>query len=506
MNRPKNQQNIRPTSWCQRLAATLLLGSVLQPIEVIAQVPNSIPITNQASYTYTDPASNHKFQASTSQLTVNLPLLIDPLGQVLGCNGQPVADYTGFSVAIYEPDPKDPTGTELGRLLPLTPTEFPDIPNNNIPGGKAPNTQNNNPYFLTNTDKGNYNFLFDPSKGQTSAGKTYIFVVNPPQNSTLYQQRRIKVQIQDNTGNTDRRTVSYSATSLDGQPITAKGETTTQGRVVYVPNAELAGLQLFAFQFSTNLCQPNQVQIVKTGDRAAAEPGDTVIYRLSVKNKADADLNGVVITDTLPLGFNFLPKFIKGEVDGKPATITSQRNGLVVTLSTDAVIPQGKILNLVYAAQLTPDAIRGTGRNSASVNARRVDNGFGSKDGPATYQLQIRPGIVADCGTLIGRVFIDKNFDGEQQPNEPGVPNAVIYLEDGNRITTDANGLFSVANMPPGYHTGVLDLSSLPGYTLAPNHKFKERNSQSRLVRLEPGGMARLNFAVTPTFQEHVTK
>jgi hypothetical protein len=57
-------------------------------------------------------------------------------------------------------------------------------------------------------------------------------------------------------------------------------------------------------------------------------------------------------------------------------------------------------------------------------------------------------------------------------------------------------------NVKPGSHTGVLDLSSLPGYTLAPNTKFKERNSQSRLVRLEPGGTVRMNFAVTPTFQE----
>jgi hypothetical protein len=47
-----------------------------------------------------------------------------------------------------------------------------------------------------------------------------------------------------------------------------------------------------------------------------------------------------------------------------------------------------------------------------------------------------------------------------------------------------------------------LDLSSLPGYTLAPNFVFIEANSQSRLVNLEPGGLVRMNFAVTPTFQE----
>jgi hypothetical protein len=58
---------------------------------------------------------------------------------------------------------------------------------------------------------------------------------------------------------------------------------------------------------------------------------------------------------------------------------------------------------------------------------------------------------------------VDKNFDGEQQPSEPGVPNAVIYLDDGNRITTDTNGLYSLNFVLPGTHTGTLDLTSLPG-------------------------------------------
>jgi uncharacterized repeat protein (TIGR01451 family) len=498
---------ISNTNWLKRLAATLFIGSVMHsPMQAIAQTQNlSVPITNQASYTYTNPDTKTVFQGATSQLSVTIAPLADPLGRILGCSGELLPDYTGFSVAVYEPDPKDPTGTELGRLLPLTRTELPDIPNNGVPGGKSPNIENSNPYFLTNNNKGAYNFLFDPNKGQTDLDRIYIFVVNPPPN-TVYQQRRIKIQILQSTGGINNSIIRYVATSLDGQPITARGETTTQGTVVFVANAETVGLDLLAFQFTSNLCQPHQVQIVKTGDRATAEPGDTVIYRLSVKNLADAGLNGVVATDTLPLGFNFLPKSVRGQIDGQPVVITSQHSGSTVTFQTQAVIPQQKVLNIAYAVQLTPDSVRGSGRNSVIVNARRADNGFSTKDGPATQQLRIRPGITADCGTIIGRVFVDKNFDGEQQPNEPGIPNAVIYLEDGNRITTDANGLFSVVNMPPGNHTGVLDLSSLPGYTLAPNRKFKERNSQSRLIRLEPGGMARMNFAVTPSFQENAAK
>ncbi|NER85025.1 MAG: hypothetical protein F6K42_37060, partial [Leptolyngbya sp. SIO1D8] len=142
------------------------------------------------------------------------------------------------------------------------------------------------------------------------------------------------------------------------------------------------------------------------------------------------------------------------------------------------------------------------GRNSAAVDAARTDNDFAIQDGPISHQMRLDPGILSDCGTLLGRVFVDKNFDGEQQPGEPGVPNAVVFLDDGNRIVTDENGLFSVDCVLAGRRTGALDLSSLPGYTLAPNLYFRERNSQSRLVNLAPGGLARMNFAVTPTFQE----
>lgn len=489
------------------LIATLLTGFNILPVHA-QQIDNKIPlaITNEASYTYTDSATNTKFEGISSQLSFTPTRLVDPLGRILGCSGELLADYTGFSVGLYETNPSDPTGTELGKLVSLTRTELPDITSNNIPKGIAPNTENSNPYFLTNGEpRGTYNFLLDPENGQLDQGKAYILVINPPKDS-IYSQRRVKIIIGASRGSGNNRIVEYTAISLDGQPISTTGGTQISDTVAFVPNADRVGLNLLALAFRTGLCQPAQIQIIKTGDRATAEPGDTVIYRLSVKNTAEVDVNRLFITDNLPLGFNFLSKGLRGEIDGQSVAVTSQRNNSGVIFQTDVILPPGKVLNIAYAAQLTPDSLRGTGRNSAIANAQRIDNNFTIKDGPAIHQLKIRPGITSDCGTIIGRVFVDKNFDGEQQPGEPGVPNAVIFMEDGNRITTDPTGLFSVANVLPGNHTGVLDLSSLPGYSLAPNQKFKERNSQSRLVRLQPGGMVRMNFAVTPTFGEDVRR
>jgi uncharacterized repeat protein (TIGR01451 family) len=248
------------------------------------------------------------------------------------------------------------------------------------------------------------------------------------------------------------------------------------------------------------------LEVIKTGDRSAAEPGETVTYRLLVRNTGTAAISNLVVQDVLPLGLQFVAKSLR-------TTLTTETGTTLETLPEPTVsgrtiniaVPNGlapkQTLTLAYSVVLTPNAIRGTGRNLASAGGKSGTREV--KSNTASFVLRIRPGILSDCGTIVGRVFVDKNFDGEQQPGEPGVPNAVVFMDDGNRIVTDPNGLFSVANVIAGNRTGALDLTSLPGYTLAPNLYRIENNSQSRLIRLEPGGLARMNFAVTPAFGEN---
>ena len=422
--------------------------------------------------------------------------LIDPRGRISGCAGELLDDYLGFSVGLYDVDPNDPTESEPNGLTPLTATELPDDPDNEIPAGIEPNIQNSNPFFLTNNDEGKYSFLFDEDTDQLDKGRNYILVVDPGEDSS-YDQRRVKLSIGDRLG----RVVEYTATSLDGRPISAESDSATvTGEIVLVEDAERVGLNLAVLDLATNICDAQEVAITKTGDRATAEPGDIVLYRLAVRNLASTALTNFQIVDTLPAGFNLISDSIMAEANSVEVAIeTIPGSERVVNFIANTTLEQGQTLNLVYAAQITPDAVRGSAENSAIVNAQRTDNNLTVKGGPAIHNLRLEPGIMRDSGTLIGRVFVDKNFDGEQQSGEPGIPNAVIYLENGNRIITDADGLFSVANVLPGYHTGILDLTTIPEYRLAPNLHFSESNSNSRLVNLEPGGLVRMNFGVTPT-------
>ncbi|XHX77014.1 MAG: DUF11 domain-containing protein [Stenomitos frigidus ULC029] len=258
----------------------------------------------------------------------------------------------------------------------------------------------------------------------------------------------------------------------------------------------------------------SSLEIIKTADRAAAEPGDTVVYRLQIKNTGATTLSPLQVLDTLPLGLQFVATSVSGSIGAggnatRVAIAAPTVSGRTLTFTYLSLAPQ-QTLTLVYAALLTPDAIRGTGRNLAVAQGQTATTPVqptqpitpSVQSNVASFRLQIRPGILADCGTVIGRVFVDKNFDGEQQPGEPGVPNAVIFMDDGNRITTDAAGLFSLAYVVSGTRTGTLDLTSLPGYTIAPNLYRIEANSPSRLVRLASGSTVRMNFAVTPSFKE----
>ncbi|MEM7794447.1 MAG: hypothetical protein AAF579_08335 [Cyanobacteria bacterium P01_C01_bin.118] len=236
------------------------------------------------------------------------------------------------------------------------------------------------------------------------------------------------------------------------------------------------------------------LRITKTADKSAAEPGDVVIYRLLVENLSALDATPLTVVDNLPRGLEYIEDSVNTSPT-PPNLLSFTLSGRQLDFQFDS-LAAGTALQILYAVTLTPDSIRGSGVNVATASAP------GFPTAQAEFRLTIRPGILSDCGTIIGRVFVDKNFDGEQQSGEPGVPNAVVYLDDGNRIIADPDGLFSMANVVSGNRVGVLDLSSLPGYTLAPNLYRLENNSQSRLVRLEPGGLARMNFAVTPTYGE----
>lgn len=461
------------------------LLSLLMAGMVLGQSQPSVAILNRARATYSDPnVSGSSFNSSSGE--IRQTQLIDPLGQILDCSGNEFADYTGFTAGLFEQ--ANALG-DVGALVSLTATTQAN--------GLPPNITNTNPYSITNTAvngrRGVYNFLLDTARGQTAQGRTFILLITTPPNSGL-GERRIRLVIGATVGNT----LAYTATALDGKPIGTNGQTTVTDTIV-VTDAANVPLAFLTLPVNPVVCQSQPIQITKTGDRAQAEPGDTALYRVSVKNLSSAPVTNPVITDSLPLGFQFVNGSARAAIGNTQVPVTVTANGRSLNFAVGGTLPateENQLLTLVYAVQITPDAVRGDGRNSAI--AQGLLNNQTVRDGPAIYRMLVRPGILSDCGTIIGKVFEDKNFDGEQQEGEKGIPDAVIFMDDGNRIQADSRGLFSVKCVKPGPRTLVLDLSSIPGYQIAPNNYILERNSPSQLVRMSPGSLGRANFAVIP--------
>jgi uncharacterized repeat protein (TIGR01451 family) len=464
-----------------RLLFTLLAAAFL-PAPALAG-----PISNTASYSFEDP-DRQTITGTTNQLKQEI---VDPFGKIQGCGGEELASYSGFMVGLFDAGESDlPTS-----LTPLPPTG---------PGtafaGLTPNIGNVNPFALGVTDpKGGYNFFLNKTAGQLNVGRRYILSINPPIGSRQFAQRQIRLVITDR--NEIANTISYQATALDGRGISLDGSPDSFTTTVSVRDAANAGLVLSTLSLLDRpICigpaQP--LQITKTADRAAAQPGDTIIYRLSIRNNLSVGAKRFEVSDRLPLGFRFVKDSARGELAGVMVPIESIDRGSDLTLKFAGEVPPDGVLSVAYAVQLSPDALRGNGENLASVTGRRADTDALLRDGPARAKVRVNAGLLSDCGLILGRVFEDKNFDGEQQPGEPGLANAVVMLDDGTKVTTDRNGLYSIANVQSGHRSGVLDLTSVPGYDLAPNRITKERSGRSRLVQLAPGSMVRMNFAVTP--------
>lgn len=400
------------------------------------------------------------------------------VGQVLGCEGTPLKNYTGFSVGLYHRDRDTPGGIQGLVSLPSAASEL------------SPNLNNKNPFPLSNPTQGRFNFVLE--KDTINPDTRYILIIKPPENSR-FGERRIELRF----GQASDDFLPFTATAFDGLPINFNQEKSQRsGRFLILEKGNIL------LSLNLGICDQKALRITKTSDRAATSVGEVAVYRLRVENLATGDLENLAIKDTLPRGFQLREESIQGELGGNNISLTHHVDQQTFTLKLPPFFPPNQILKIAYATEITADALRGDGENTVTVEATDSRNGIRVQDGLAIHKMRVTGDLLSNTGTIIGRVFVDKNFDGEQQANEPGIPNAIIFLDNGMQVTTDVAGLFSIKNVRPGLRTGILDLSSLQGYTLAPNHYFIEGNSPSRLVNLPPRGTVRMNFAVTLDDQE----
>lgn len=103
--------------------------------------------------------------------------------------------------------------------------------------------------------------------------------------------------------------------------------------------------------------------------------------------------------------------------------------------------------------------------------------------------------------TVVGRVFLDENRNGRYDSGESGVSGVKLISAQGEIITTDPEGRYSLSilNQAQGNYILKLDLKSLPK-----NYKITTENPV--VVRLSAGMPSEINFGVAPKLTKEEKK
>ncbi|MFV1884649.1 MAG: OmpA family protein [Balneola sp.] len=229
----------------------------------------------------------------------------------------------------------------------------------------------------------------------------------------------------------------------------------------------------------------------KTVDRSVAEIGDFVNYTITLKSQAVNTVENLTVFDRLPFGFEYQPGSAK--LDG--VAIEDSASGIGPDLEFEiGDIDPGQTLVLTYRVYLGPGSERSDGINVAFIQS---DELVVKTSNEAKVKIEVRGGVFNDEALIIGKVFLDCDENNMQNGAELGIPGVRLYLENGNYVITDSNGMYSFYAIKPNKHVLKLDNYSLPAGTkmkvLDNRHAF---DPSSRFVDVKKGEMHRADFAV----------
>lgn len=245
-----------------------------------------------------------------------------------------------------------------------------------------------------------------------------------------------------------------------------------------------------------------RLAITKSANKTAAAIGDLVAYSLKLSNGGLLPIKTITVTDIMPHGVQLLPG--SSRLDGQPLADPTVKGSLTMAWSVPDLAP-GQALEIIYRAVVGPDSPRGDGINTAFAAGASLGRAVASNT--ATLKVKISEGVFTGNGTILGKIFHDRDGNrlqnqwsppGDQtKPDEAGIPNIALYLEDGTRVITDGSGKFSILGIAPGSHALRVDETTLPqGMFLVPLSNRFMGDAASQFVDMQSGGLCQADFAL----------
>jgi uncharacterized repeat protein (TIGR01451 family) len=348
--------------------------------------------------------------------------------------------------------------------------------------GSDPNLDNSNPFAADSA--GRWSFVLAPAQLGTSQSPARYFLNVTAQG---YRARLIETTITPDASGL----FALGVRALDGQPVAKDGSFEVTEEQVEISRLAAYALNVPMFENST-------LEITKSADRPSVEVGDTVTYRVELHNATAAALDGATVRDQLPPSFHYAEGTALVEAAPAPARNAEPKttpDGLLVF--NIGRIEAGARVILTYRVRVGANAPEGEQFNSASATGT-LTTGERVSTTTARASVRVRRGLFSSQQVILGRVYADANLNGQFDKDERGLPGVRLYLNNGQSVITDSEGLYNFPVVNEGAQVVSLDPVTLPpGYSLVDTGR-REEKSWTRLLRTPLGGGAllRQNFAL----------
>jgi uncharacterized repeat protein (TIGR01451 family) len=230
------------------------------------------------------------------------------------------------------------------------------------------------------------------------------------------------------------------------------------------------------------------VAITKTSSMINVTRGALVPYTITVSNVFGAPLYNISIIDRFPGGF----KYVVGSarLNGNPAEPRINGRELVWD-DLDLQVNQKYTIKLLLVV--------GSGVSEGEyVNwAQVLNTAIGTAiSGEATATVRVVPDPDFDCTDVIGKVFDDRNLNGQQDMGEKGLGGVRVVTVRGLIATTDKHGRFHITCAAvPDEDRGSNFILKLDERSLPTGYRLTTENP--RVQRVTRGKMIRFNFGTT---------
>ena len=275
--------------------------------------------------------------------------------------------------------------------------------------------------------------------------------------------------------------IAASASGTFTNEVTAIGTSPLDGSAI-IPNTASTDVTLSAPSDITGL------KVTKTASRPTVRIGDIISYTISIENTDNLARVNVDLIDYMPAGFTYRPGSATIDTVQTDPVQTGRRltwAGQTIPANTTVVLT----LNMGVGAAAAEHEFTNLAWVQDPLTGQRI-----STIGKAVVRREFEH--VFDCGEIIGKVYDDKNRNGYQDKDEPGLPGVRVATVKGILITSDKHGRYHVPCAAiPDARIGSNFILKLDTRTLPTGYRLTTENP--RVVRLTRGKITKLNFGAT---------